>query len=140
RWLATQAESMGVQIFPGYPASDIIIENERVAGILTGEFGVAKDGTKKESYQPSMELRAKYTLFAEGCRGSLTKRLESKFNLRAEAQPQTYGIGIKELWRIKPEKHQAGKIIHTIGWPMNHATYGGSFLYHQEDNMVAIGY
>ncbi len=140
RWLATQAEALGVQIYPGFPAAEVIIENDRVCGIITGDFGIGKDGERKESYQPGMELRAKYVLFAEGCRGSLTKRLEKKFNLREGKNPQSYGIGIKELWKIKPEKHSQGKIIHTIGWPMDMKTYGGSFLYHMEDNQVAIGY
>lgn len=140
RWLAEQATNLGVQIFPGFPASEIIIEDNRVCGIITGDFGIGKNGERKESYQAGIELRAKYTLLAEGCRGHLTKRLESKFGLRGSADVQTYGIGIKELWKIKPEKHQAGKIIHTIGWPMDMKTYGGSFLYHLEDNLVSIGY
>ncbi len=140
RWLATQAEALGVQIFPGFPAAEFIIENDRICGIITGDFGISKGGEKKESYQPGMELRAKYTLFGEGCRGHLTKRLEGKFDLRKNKDPQTYGIGIKEIWKIKPENHQQGKIIHTIGWPVDNATYGGSFLYHAEDSQVYIGY
>ncbi len=141
RWLATQAESLGVQIFPGFPAKDLIIGADgRVGGIMTGEFGVSGKGEKKDTYQPPMALKAKYTLIAEGCRGSLARKLEEKFSLRTEADPQTYGIGIKELWEVKPENHKLGKVVHTIGWPMDSKTYGGSFLYHIENNQVAIGY
>jgi len=140
RWLAEQATQLGVQIFPGFPAAETIIENNRVCGIITGDFGIGKNGEKKESYQPGMELRAKYTLFGEGVRGHLTKRLEKTFNLREGKNQQTYGIGIKEIWKIKPENHKPGKIIHTIGWPMDSQTYGGSFLYHAEDEQVFIGY
>ena len=140
RWLAEQATNLGVQIFPGFPAAEVIIENDRVCGVITGDFGIGKNGEKKESYQAGMELRAKYTLLGEGCRGHLTKRLEKKFNLREGKQPQTYGIGLKEIWKIKPENHQQGKIVHTIGWPVDSKTYGGSFLYHAEDNQVFIGY
>lgn len=141
RWLATQAEGLGVQIFPGFPAREVLYDEEgKVAGILTGEFGRAEDGSEKDGFQPSMELRGKYTLFGEGCRGSLTKTLEEKFNLRDEANPQTYGIGIKELWEIKPENHKLGSVTHTIGWPLDNDTYGGSFMYHLEDNQVSIGF
>jgi electron-transferring-flavoprotein dehydrogenase len=141
RWLGEQAESLGVQIYPGFPAAEVLYDNNgRVSGVLTGEFGISKEGKKKDSYQASMELRAKYTIFGEGCRGSLTKRLEEKFNLRENSDPQTYAIGLKELWRVDPTKHQQGKIIHTVGWPIDSSTYGGSFIYHLEDNQVAIGY
>jgi electron-transferring-flavoprotein dehydrogenase len=140
RWLATQAESMGVQIFPGFPAAELLLENNRVAGVITGEFGIGKDGRKKDSYQPGIAIKGKYTLFAEGCRGSLSQQLMEKFNLRAECGPQTYGIGIKELWEISPEKHKAGSAIHSIGWPISVGTYGGSFLYHLENNQVAVGF
>jgi electron-transferring-flavoprotein dehydrogenase len=140
RWLATQAEELGVQIFPGFPAREVIIEAGQVKGIRTGEFGRSKSGEKKAGYQPPMELRAKYTLLGEGCRGSLTRGLEAEFKLREKADPQTYGIGIKELWEVQPEKHQQGKIIHTIGWPMDSKTYGGSFIYHMENNQVSIGF
>lgn len=140
RWLAEQATNLGVQIFPGFPAAEVIIENEKVCGVITGDFGIGKNGEKKESYQAGMELRAKYTLLGEGCRGHLTKRLEKKYDLRKGLQPQTYGIGIKEIWKVKPENHQPGKIVHTIGWPMDSKTYGGSFLYHAEDEQVFIGY
>ncbi len=140
RWLATQAEALGVQIFPGFPAADIYEENGRVAGIITGDFGIAKDGTKKDSYQPGMILKSKYTLFAEGCRGSLAQRLMEKFGLREGVDPQTYGIGIKELWEISPDKHRQGTVTHTVGWPMDSRTYGGSFIYHMENNQLAIGF
>jgi electron-transferring-flavoprotein dehydrogenase len=141
RWLGQQAESLGVQIFPGFPARHVDYDAAgNVCGILTGEFGRAKDGHKKDTYQPPMRLRAKYTLFAEGCRGSLTRGLEEKFGLRKESGPQTYGIGIKELWEVKPEHHKPGTVWHSIGWPLDQATYGGSFLYHAENNQVAIGF
>lgn len=141
RWMAGKAEELGVQIFPGFPAREIIFDkNGRVSGIITGEFGRAADNSKKPEYQPSVEIRAKYTLFAEGCRGSLTRTLEEKFVLRKEAGPQTYAIGIKELWEIKPENHKAGSVTHTIGWPLDNSTYGGSFLYHMENNQISVGF
>ncbi len=141
RWLGEQAEALGVQIYPGFPAADILYnEDGSVAGVLTGEFGIGKDSEKKDSYQPAMELRANYTLFGEGCRGSLTKRLEQKLGLREKADPQTYGIGLKEIWEIPVEQHQEGEVLHTVGWPMDKKTYGGSFLYHMEDHQVAIGF
>jgi len=140
RWLATQAEALGVQIFPGFPAADFIIENDRVAGVLTGEFGRDKHGKEKAGYQPGMQIRGKYTLFAEGCRGSLAQRLMDKFHLRNGCDPQTYGIGIKELWEVAPAKHKLGLVTHSVGWPMDSGTYGGSFIYHLENNQVAVGY
>lgn len=140
RWLGQQAESLGVQVFPGFPAADVLIEDGKVVGVRTGEFGVAKDGVHKDSYQAPMEIRAKYTIFAEGCRGSLSQRLMDEFSLREGVDPQTYGIGIKELWEIEPDKHKLGQITHTIGWPMDMKTYGGSFVYHLENNQLAIGY
>lgn len=140
RWLGTQAESLGVQIFAGFPAAEAIIEDGKVMGVRTGAFGIGKDGERKDSYQAPMEIRAKYTLFAEGCRGSLSQQLMQHFNLREGVEPQTYAIGIKELWEISKEKHQQGKVSHTIGWPLDTATYGGSFVYHLENNQVAIGY
>jgi electron-transferring-flavoprotein dehydrogenase len=140
RWMATQAEELGVQIFPGFPASEVIFEGDVVKGIRTGAFGIAKDGSKKESYQAPMELRAKQTIFAEGCRGSLTKVLEQKYKLRDNVDPQTYAIGLKEIWRIDPEKHKAGEVVHTVGWPVDSKTYGGSFIYHAEDSQIFIGY
>lgn len=140
RWLAVQAESLGVQIFSGFPAAELLIANGRVAGVITGEFGIGKDGQKKDSYQAGIAIKGKYTLFAEGCRGSLSQQLMERFNLRTEADPQTYGIGIKELWEVLPEKHKAGSITHSVGWPMSADTYGGSFLYHLENNQVAVGF
>lgn len=140
RWLGQQAEALGVQIFPGFPAADVYLEDGKVAGFITGDFGVAKDGTHKAEYQPGLILKAKYTLFAEGCRGHLSKRLTEQFGLREGVDPQTYGIGIKELWEVAPEKHELGSVTHTVGWPMDTQTYGGSFIYHLENNQVAIGY
>lgn len=140
RWLAEQAEAMGVEIYPGFAGSEILYhEDGRVKGVATGDMGVGRDGEQKGSYQPGMELHAKYTLFAEGCRGSLSKELEDKFNLRENCQFQTYGIGIKELWDIDPDKHVPGRVIHTQGWPLGN-TAGGGFIYHQENNQVAIGF
>jgi len=140
RWLGQQAESLGVQIFPGFPAADVIIEDGAVKGVRTGAFGISKSGERKDSYQAPMEIRAKYTLFAEGCRGSLSQRLMAEFKLRDGVDPQTYGIGIKELWEIKPEQHRQGQVVHTFGWPLDTQTYGGSFIYHLENNQLAIGY
>lgn len=142
RWLAERAQELGIQIFSGYAAADVLYDDtgNKVVGVLTGEFGIGKNGEKKDSYQPPIELRAKHTIFAEGARGSLTKKLEKKFNLRDGKQPQTYAIGLKEIWRVKPEKHKLGKTIHTIGWPMDSKTYGGSFIYHAEEGQVFIGY
>jgi len=140
RWLGKEAEAMGVQVFAGFPAADILVENGVLAGIVTGDFGIAKDGSHKPSYQPGIEIKAKVTLFAEGCRGSLAERVMKQFGLRQHCQPQTYGIGIKELWEIDPKKHQQGSILHTVGWPLENDTYGGSFLYHLENNQVAVGF
>ena len=141
RWLGAQAESLGVQIFPGFPAADILYNDEgAVAGILTGEFGRSESGEEKSGFQPAMELRAPITLFAEGCRGSLGRQLEEKFSLRENSGPQTYGLGIKELWEIDPNKHYPGAVVHTIGWPLERDTYGGAFLYHMENNQVAVGF
>ena len=141
RWLGQQAESLGVEIFPGFAASEVLYHDDgSVKGVATGDLGVGKDGKPTDAYQPGMELHAKYTFFAEGCRGHLGKQLQERFKLRAGADPQVYGIGLKELWEIKPEKHQSGLVIHTAGWPLDSSTYGGSFLYHMENNLVAIGY
>jgi len=140
RWLAEQAETMGVEVYPGFAGAEILYhEDGRVKGVATGDMGVGRNGEQKPSYEPGMELHAKYTLFAEGCRGSLTKELESKFTLRADCDHQTYGIGIKELWDIDPAKHVPGRVIHTQGWPLDN-TVGGGFIYHQENNQVAIGF
>lgn len=141
RWLAEQAEAMGVEIYPGFAASEVLYaEDGQVRGVATGDMGIGKDGEQTGNYQPGFELYAKQTIFAEGCRGSLTKTLFEKFDLRDEAGDQTYGIGIKELWEVKPENHKPGHVTHTIGWPMDSGTYGGSFLYHLEDNQVAVGF
>ncbi|WP_374765187.1 electron transfer flavoprotein-ubiquinone oxidoreductase [Yunchengibacter salinarum] len=140
RWLAEQAEAMGVEVYPGFAAAEVLYHDDgRVKGVATGDMGVGKDGKPKETHMPGMELHAKYTLFAEGCRGNLTGELEKTFDLRADSQPQTYGIGIKELWDVDPDKHVPGKVIHTQGWPLSD-TAGGGFIYHQENNQVAIGF
>ena len=140
RWLAGQAEELGVEIFPGFAAAEVLFNaDDSVKGVATGDMGIARDGTKKPDYQPGLELHARYTLFAEGARGSLTKELERVFDLRKNSGPQHYGIGIKELWDIPPEKHKLGRVIHTQGWPLTDA-WGGGFLYHQENNQVALGF
>ncbi len=142
RWLSEQAMELGVEIFPGFPAAEILFdENGAVMGVATGDMGIAKDGSKKPDYQPGMELHAKYTLFAEGARGHLTKRLKAHFDLERDCEPQVYGIGIKELWDIDPEKHVPGRVIHTQGWPLSESnSWGGGFLYHQANNQVALGF
>ncbi|GJL86005.1 MAG: electron-transferring-flavoprotein dehydrogenase [Micavibrio sp.] len=141
RWLATQAEELGVEIFPGFAAAEVLYnENGAVIGVATGDMGLDEHGGKTEQFEPGMELHARQTIFAEGCHGSLTKTLIKKYDLRANSDPQTYGIGIKELWEVDPAKHQQGLTMHTIGWPMDSKTYGGSFIYHLEDNQVAIGF
>jgi len=141
KWLAEQAEAMGIDIFPGFPAAEVLYDEEgRVHGVVTRDMGVRKDGTPGPNFQPGMELRARLTLFAEGCRGHLTKRLERRFGLRDGVGPQTYAIGIKELWEIEPGKHRPGTIVHTIGWPLDSGTYGGSFLYHWGENFLAYGF
>ncbi len=141
RWLGQQAEGLGVEIYPGFAAAEVLYrEDGSVKGVATGDLGIGKAGAHTENYQPGMELHAKQTIFAEGCRGSLTKTLMQKFKLREGVDPQAYGIGIKELWEVKPERHQAGLIVHTTGWPVDRQTYGGSFLYHLENNQVAVGF
>ncbi|MEK6212038.1 MAG: electron transfer flavoprotein-ubiquinone oxidoreductase, partial [Pseudomonadota bacterium] len=141
RWLGQQAESLGVEIFPGFAAAELLYEdNGAVRGVAIGDMGVNRKGEKTDAYQPGIDLHAKYTFFAEGCRGHLGKQLESKFGLRDGADPQVYGIGLKELWEISPEKHQSGLVIHSAGWPLDRETYGGSFLYHFENNQVAVGF
>ena len=140
RWLASQAETLGVEIFPGFPAAEILYdERDAVRGVATGDMGVARDGSHKPDYQPGMELHAKYTLFAEGARGHLTKQLKAKFDLERDCQPQVYGLGMKELWDIDPDKHVPGRVLHTQGWPLSDA-WGGGFLYHQANNQVALGF
>ena len=140
RWLGEQAEALGVEIYPGFAAAEVLYhEDGSVKGVATGDLGIGKDGQHTHNFQPGMELHARQTIFAEGCRGSLTKELWATFNLRDGVDPQTYGIGIKELWEVDPAKHQPGLIVHSVGWPLKSDTYGGSFLYHLEDNLVAIG-
>ena len=141
RWLAQQAENLGVEIYPGFAAQDVLFdENNVVRGIITGDLGVDREGHPKDGlYTPGMELRGKYTLFAEGCRGHLGKQLINKFNLDSDADAQYYGIGIKEIWDIDPAKHEQGLVVHTAGWPLNDENPGGSFLYHLENNQVVVG-
>ena len=140
RWLAGQAEELGVEIFPGFPAAEILFnEDGSVKGVATGDMGIARDGSHRPDYQPGMELHARYTFFAEGARGHLTKRLTEMFELREESGPQVFGLGIKELWDVPAEKHKPGRVIHTQGWPLDDA-WGGGFLYHQENNQVALGF
>ncbi len=140
RWLAGKAEDLGVEIFPGFAAAEVLFNaNGSVKGVATGDMGVARDGSHKADYMPGMELHAKYTFFAEGVRGHLTKQLKSQFGLDTDCQPQVYGIGLKELWDIKPENHVPGRVIHTQGWPLSDAN-GGSFLYHQANGQVALGF
>ena len=141
KWLGEQAEAMGVEVYPGFAGAEILFdESGAVKGVATGDMGLNRGRHPGPHHQPGMELHAKYTLFAEGCRGHLGKQLEAKFNLRDGVDPQTYGIGIKELWEVKPEQHRPGLVVHTAGWPMNNATYGGGFIYHLEDNLVALGF
>ena len=141
RWLATQAENLGVEIFPGFSAAEILYsENDEVMGIATGDMGLSKTGEKKNSYMQGMELHAKFTLFAEGCRGHLGKQLINKYQLDKGKDPQHYGLGIKELWKIPADQHQPGLVVHSAGWPLSESdTLGGGFLYHLEDNQVAVG-
>ena len=141
RWMGEQAESLGVEIFPGFAAAEILYNDaDAVIGVATGDMGVNAAGEKTESFEPGMEIHARQVVFAEGCHGSLTKRLIKKYDLRSDSDPQTYGLGVKEVWEIKPENFQSGKIIHTLGWPMDKKTYGGSWIYQYGDNMVSIGY
>ena len=141
RWLGKRAEETGVDIYPGFCGTEVLYdERGAVKGVATGDMGVGRDGQPTDAYQPGTELLAKYTLFAEGCRGQLGKQLEEKFNLHDRRDPQVYGLGIKELWEITPEKHQPGLVMHTAGWPLDTETYGGSFLYHSENNEVAVGF
>ncbi len=140
RWLGRQAEELGVEVYPGFAAAEILEEDGRVVGIATGDMGIGKDGEPTDSFQRGMELRAAYTLFAEGCRGSLTKRLIQRFGLRNGHDHQTYAIGVKELWEVPAAGHQPGLVEHTIGWPLDSGTYGGSFLYHFGNNLVSYGF
>lgn len=139
QWLAAQAETLGVEIYAGFAAAEILYHDDgRVKGVATGDMGISKNGEKTSAYQAGLELHAKHTVFAEGCHGSLTKQLIQKFNLRPQGA-QTYGLGVKEIWEVRPENHQQGLVIHTMGWPYDSKTYGGTWMYHMENNMVSIG-
>ncbi len=141
RWLATQAEGLGVEIYPGFAASEVLYRDDgSVRGVVAGVMGIAKDGTHKPDYQPGMELIGKYVFIAEGVRGSLAKEIIAKYNLSEGREPQKFGLGMKELWEVKPENHKQGQVTHTMGWPLGMKTGGGSFMYHLEDNMVSVGF
>ncbi|MGE0013377.1 MAG: electron transfer flavoprotein-ubiquinone oxidoreductase [Azoarcus sp.] len=141
RWLGEQAEALGVEIYPGFAAAEVLFDEAgAVRGIATGDMGVTRDGEHGPNYQPGIELHARQTVFSEGCRGSLTKGLMARYDLRRDADPQTYGLGIKELWEVDPAVHQPGLTVHTAGWPLKSDTYGGSFLYHLEGNLVSVGF
>ncbi len=140
RWMGEQAEAAGVEIYPGFAAADVLYdENGAVKGVVTGDMGIGKDGEPTAQYQPGMELHAKYTVFAEGARGHLGKRLMSKFNLNEGKDPQSYGIGIKEVWQVPAEQHKEGLVVHAAGWPLESDTYGGAFMYHMDNNEISIG-
>ncbi|HEY1614555.1 MAG TPA: electron transfer flavoprotein-ubiquinone oxidoreductase [Rhizomicrobium sp.] len=141
RWLAREAEGLGVEIYPGFAGAEIVYgERDEVCGVVTGDMGVARDGHHKDSFAPGMALLGKYTLFAEGARGSLTKKLLAKYGLNTDRDPQKFGIGLKELWELAPDKHHPGLVVHTMGWPLDQATGGGSFLYHFGPNLCAVGF
>ena len=140
RWLGQQAEALGVSVFAGFPAADLLLEDATVRGVITADMGRARNGSEKSGFQAGIALRAKWTVFAEGCRGSLANKLEKTFNLREKSDPQTYGIGIKELWELTPEEHNEGLVLHTAGWPMDRRTWGGSFVYHLNNNQAYIGF
>ena len=141
RWLATKAEALGVEIYPGFAASEVLYaDNGAVAGVATGDMGIGKSGAPKDSFTRGMELRAKYTLFAEGARGNLGKQLIAKFGLADGREPQKFGLGLKELWQVAPDKHRKGLVQHSFGWPLDMETGGGSFLYHFDDNLVSVGF
>jgi electron-transferring-flavoprotein dehydrogenase len=140
RWLGQHAEALGVEIYPGFAAAELLEDNGRIAGVATGDMGIGKDGNPTDTFQRGMELRARYTLFAEGCRGSLSKQLIRRFNLRDDHDPQTYAIGIKELWEVPAANHKPGLVEHTVGWPLDARTYGGSFLYHFGSNLISYGF
>ena len=140
QWLAERAEAMGVNVFPGFAAADVVYEDDgSVRGVVTSDMGVGKDGMRKPAYQPGYELLGKYTVFAEGCRGNLGEQLMRRFDLRAGSDPQHYGIGLKEVWEIDPANHDEGLVVHTLGWPLDDRTEGGGFLYHAENNQVFLG-
>lgn len=141
RWLAQQAEALGVEIYPGFAAAEVLYDaHDAVIGVATGDLGIDKEGNRTPAFQPGMELHAKQTVFAEGCHGSLTKALIAHYDLRRDSDPQTYGLGVKEIWEIKPEKHKQGLCVHTLGWPLDSRTYGGSWMYHLDNNQVSIGF
>ena len=141
RWLGKHAEGLGVEIYPGFAAAEVLFNDDgSVKGVATGDMGIGKNGEKTDRFMPGMELHAKYTFFAEGCRGNLGKALQEHFKLQVDRDPQVYGLGLKELWEIKPEKHVPGLVVHTAGWPLQTDTYGGSYLYHMENNLVAVGF
>lgn len=141
RWLGSQAEELGIEIFPGFAAAEVLYnEQNEVIGVATGDMGIGKDGEKRPDFTPGVELHAKQTVFAEGCHGSLTKTLINKYNLRANSDPQTYGLGVKEIWEIDPAKHKEGLIVHTLGWPLDTKTYGGSWMYHLDENRISVGF
>ena len=141
RWLGQQAEALGVEIYPGFAAAEVLYDDKgAVRGVATGDMGVGRDGRPTDQYQPGIELRGKYVFFAEGCRGHLGRQLMERYGLNANSDPQVYGIGLKELWEIEPKRHQAGLVIHSAGWPLAADTYGGSFLYHMEDTLVSVGF
>ncbi len=141
RWLGEQAEALGVEVYAGFAGAEVLYDEQgRVKGVITGDMGLNRDGEPGANFQPGMELHAKYTLFAEGCRGHLGRQLEEKFDLRRGIDPQTYGIGIKELWEVKPEHFKSGLVFHSAGWPLKSDTYGGAFLYHYGENLVSIGF
>jgi electron-transferring-flavoprotein dehydrogenase len=140
RWLATKAEALGVEIYPGFAATEVLTENGAVVGVATGDMGIGKDGAPRDGFTRGMELRAKYTLFAEGARGSLSKTLIARYGLDQGRQPQKFGIGLKELWQVAPDRHRPGLVQHSFGWPLDNSTGGGSFLYHFGDNLVSVGF
>lgn len=140
RWLAIQAENLGINIFPGFAATEVVYEDNRVVGVITGDKGLDKHKQPKANFQAGMELRAKQVIFAEGCRGSLTQTLFSRYDLRQGVDPQTYGLGLKEVWEVPADCHRRGSVEHTVGWPLDNNTYGGSFLYHFGENLVSIGF
>ncbi len=141
RWLATKAEALGVEIYPGFAAAEVLYDdNDAVGGVATGDMGVGKNGEPKDSFTRGMELRAKYTLFAEGARGNLGKELIARFNLAASCEPQKFGLGLKELWQVAPDQHRRGLVQHMFGWPLDNSTGGGSFLYHLDENLVSVGF
>ena len=141
RWLGAQAEELGVEVYPGFAAAELLYTDDgAVRGGATGDMGIGADGEQTENYQQGVELHARQTIFAEGCRGSLTKELTARHDLRDGVDPQTFGIGIKELWEVAPDQHHQGRVVHSIGWPLDSGTYGGSFLYHLEDNQVSVGF